>query len=140
MSIDLPRIARAVAAAFACFIVAGCTSWLPDERVVGVFRADNGNAIEIRSNGRIYFEDDTKKEFMGMVTVTRDTPITIFITTPDPSPFAGTVIKFSADRTNIEVEWSDWRRTLRGEGPPTRFQKDRSLQSPSESAPDRHRA
>ena len=100
---------RFIVAVFACLLVAGCSSYLPDERVVGYFRAATGQAIDIRADGRIFYLHDEKQEFVGLVTVTRDTPLTIFVVAPDTSPYVGTVIKFYENRQRIEVEWSNWR-------------------------------
>lgn len=91
----------------ACFLVAGCSSWLPDERVVGNFAAASGDTVTIGADGRIFHERGGRKEFVGMVTVTRDTPLTIFVVAPDSSPLVGTVITFSGDRKTVSVEWHD---------------------------------
>ncbi len=110
---------KLAAVALASCVVAGCSSYLPDERVVGHFMATTGEAINIRSDGRIFFAHGANEEFVGMVTVTRDTPLTIFVVAPDTSPLVGTVIKFSADRQVLAVEWQDALHRHR----PARFQK-----------------
>ena len=91
----------------ACLAIAACSSWLPDARVVGHFVGDDAAAIDITADGRIFYDHAAKKEFVGMVTVTRDTPLTIFVVAPDSSPFTGTVITFSANRQTLQVEWCD---------------------------------
>jgi hypothetical protein len=104
----------------ACCLLAGCSSWRPDERVVGHFVSAEGAVIDITSDGRIFYGHEGKNEYVGFVTVTRDTPLTIFVVAPDSSQFTGTVIVFSANRQILTVEWRD---VLRQRARSTQFEK-----------------
>lgn len=107
-----------------CVALAGCFSYKPDQRVLGRFRAPAGEVIDIRSDGRIIFIAGAKKESVGLATIDREEPLSIRVIAPDTSPLVGTKIVFSAEQTQISVEWSEWR----GAGPkgerPTEFRKE----------------
>jgi hypothetical protein len=114
---------RVLALVVICVALVGCFSYKPDQRVVGRFGAPAGEVVDIRSDGRIIFIVGGKEELVGLVTIDQEEPLSIRVIAPDTSPLVGTKIVFSADGTQISVEWSAWR----GAGPkgerPTEFRK-----------------
>jgi hypothetical protein len=110
--------------------LAGCVGYQPDKRVVGVFRAPAGEALDIKADGRIVYVAGGKEEFVGLVTIEQESPLSIRVFAPDTSPLVGTKIVFTEDRTQASVEWQDAKRS--GSERPRTFQK-------KEADPDRQR-
>ncbi len=106
-------------------VLGGCIGYQPDQRVVGVFRASSGEAVDIRSDGLIVYIANKKEELVGLVTIDRDDPLSIRVIAPDTSPLVGTTISFSSDRQSIRVEWQDWKRA--GAARPREFKKETPL-------------
>lgn len=85
----------------------GCVAYRPDQRVVGSFDAPFGDSLVVGSDGLIFYVADGKEEFVGLVTVSHESPLTIRIVGPDTSPLVGTEIVFSGDRDIVSVDWQD---------------------------------
>jgi hypothetical protein len=88
-----------------CILLCGCISYNSDQRVVGRFKAPTGEVVVIRKDGLIVLQSDTKEERVGLVSISKNDPLTIHVLAPDTSPLVGTVIVFSENRNQIEVDW-----------------------------------
>ena len=111
-------------------VLSGCVGYKPDQRVVGVFRAPAGEALDIMPDGRIVYVAGGKAEFVGLVTIDHESPLSVRVIAPDTSPLVGTKIVFSEDRGQVSVEWQNWKRA--GADRPRTFEK-------KEADPDRQR-
>ncbi|WP_221033322.1 hypothetical protein [Actomonas aquatica] len=118
-----------------CVYWSGCVAYRPDQRVVGSFDAQRGESLIIGSDGRIYYVADGKEEFVGLVTVSRESPLTIRILGPDTSPLVGTEVVFSDDREFVSVDWQDMKspEIMRSSS----FKKKEPIQSPQPTAASR---
>ena len=81
-------------------------------------------------DGRIVYVAGGKEEFVGLVTIDQESPLSIRVIAPDTSPLVGTKIIFTEDRTQASVEWQDMKPA--GTARPRTFQK-------KEADPDRQR-
>jgi hypothetical protein len=113
--------------------LAGCVGYQPDQRVVGVFRAPAGEELDIKADGRIVYIAGGREEFVGLVTIDQESPLSIRVIAPDTSPLVGTKIIFTEGRTQASVEWQDARRaaTVR----PIEFRKKEPIQQPQQQRP-----
>lgn len=114
---------KSLASIIFCLVLSGCLSYRPDQRVVGRFQAASSEMIDIRSHGTILFISEKKDELVGLVTISKEDPLSIHVIGPDTSRLVGTKIIFSADRSSIAVVWPDWQRMKHGVDRPTEFQK-----------------
>jgi len=112
---------KLIIALFVCTLLGGCWSYQPDQRVVGRFHATSGEILEIRPDGRIVYEKEEKKVLVGLVTISKEAPLSIRVIAPDTSPLIGTKIVFSADRKEAEVEWQS---AVPSDAKPTSFRKE----------------
>ena len=101
--------------AFATLVMAlltACVGYQPDQRVVGSFEAPSGEVVVIRQDGRIFYVSGGKEEFLGLVTIDKEEPLSIRVIAPDTSRLVGTEITFSSNRRQITVEWPSWQRMI----------------------------
>lgn len=117
---------KAVILLFIAAVLAGCSSYNPDQRVVGIFYATASEVLDIRPDGRIFYVAGGKKEFVGLVTIDQESPLSIRVIAPDTSPLVGTKIVFSEDQSRLMVEWPNWKRA--GTDRPGSFRKKKSDQ------------
>jgi len=121
-SLTFGKNMKSLAIVILCLVFSGCLSYRPDQRVVGRFQAVSGEVIDIRSDGAILFVSEKKDELVGLVSISKEDPLSIHVVGPDISRLVGTKIIFSADRSSIAVAWPDWQKAKNGIDRPTEFQ------------------
>ena len=102
-------------------LLCACIGYRLDQRVVGRFEAAAGEAVVIRTDGRIHYVTAGKEEFVGLVTIDSEKPLSIRVIAPDTSPLVGTKITFSDDNRQIAVDWSPLQRPGMSANRPTAF-------------------
>lgn len=100
-------------------LLTGCVSNRPDPHLVGHYEAPTGEAIDIQLDGRIVYFFQDKVDFIGMMNVEKRVPTVVHVIAPGDAPLVGTKILFSADNTEIQVQW------------PTSIQAPNSSQRPT---------
>jgi hypothetical protein len=90
-------------------VLGGCVGYRPDQRVVGTFVASGGETVEINPDGWIVYAFGKKVERVGLVSIAQEAPLTVRVIAPDTSPWIGSQIVFSADRSSLAVDWQNLR-------------------------------
>jgi hypothetical protein len=103
-------------------LLTACVSYRSDPRVVGRFETPAGEALTIKPDGRIVYSGAGREEFVGLVTIGQEIPLSIRVIAPDTSPLVSTKISFSEDRRQIVVEWPAWQRASGTTRRPTTFE------------------
>lgn len=112
---------RAALALVLAGLLSACVGYRGDQRVVGRFEAPAREVLVIQPDGKIFFENHGKREFIGLVTIDKEAPLSIRVIAPDISPFIGTRITFSDDRRHLAVEWPTWHRATASITHPVEF-------------------
>lgn len=102
-------------------VLTGCVSYKPDPHLVGHYEAPTGEAIDIQLDGRIVYFFHDKVDFIGLMNVEKRKPVVIHVIAPDTSPLVDTKILFSADNTEIQVQWPTPIRASDSSQRPTRY-------------------
>lgn len=119
------KASSAIVAGLAIFCgllaLGGCHLYRGDPRVVGTFRAVDAEEVSISADGAIQYAADQRHESVGLVTIERESPLTVVVIAPDTSPLVGSAFAFSADLKTVVVTWADARASATAR--PTVFRK-----------------
>ena len=102
-------------------VLSGCVSYKPDPRLVGHYEATTGEAIDIQLDGRIVYFFHDQVDFIGLMNVEKRNPIAVHVIAPDTAPLVGTKILFSADKSEIQVQWPTSIQASNSSPRPTRY-------------------
>ena len=92
-------------------LLTACVGYRVDQRVVGHFEGPAGEAVVIEPDGRIVYVSAGREEFVGLITIDQEVPLSIRVIAPETSPLIGTTITFSEQRRQITVQWPAWQGT-----------------------------
>lgn len=102
-------------------VLTGCVSHKPDPHLVGHYEAPTGEAIDIQLDGKIVYFFHDKVDFIGLLNVENRNPIVVHVIAPGAAPLVGTKILFSADKTEIQVQWPTSTQASNSSQRPTRY-------------------